>query len=413
VPDTKKTRLAIVGAGGIARGAHLRGLHALKAAGRDLCEVVAVCDTVAENANLAAERTKQLGLGDPRVYTSWEQMLRDGVADAVDICLPHGLHHVAGIAALEAGLHVFCEKPYTVSIKTGRALAEAADRAGKVLATGVCHRRMPGQRAVHWAINQAKLIGDPRLFFASYTQYRPPAAPTQLSAAARWRRDRVMGGGAGVIDSGFHFLDTIRYFFGEVERVYAELRSPTAGRDGILADRENTAVVTFSFKSGVVGTWSWSFAVPGHETRNIVLYGSEGSIEDTGYSDRFVIYHLFMGPGELRRHDGKYLSMSEMQRDMRQALGAEQVERLFPGGVTDHFGIELWDFLDAVQSGRKPEVDGWDGLRTLALVESIYESALTGQAIGTEDVLSGKVGQGWQGEIDAHWEEAARLLPAR
>ena len=411
--DTKKTRLAIVGSGGIARGAHLRGLHALKSAGRDLCEVVAVCDTSAENANLAAERTRQLGLGEPRVYSSWEQMLRDGIAEAVDICLPHGLHHVAGIAALEAGLHVFVEKPYTVTIKTGVALAEASYRAGKVLAVGTCHRRMPGQRAVHWAINEAKLIGDPRLFFASYTQYRPPQPETTLRPAARWRRDRAMGGGAGVIDSGFHFLDTIRYFFGDVERVYAELRSPTEGKQGILADREHTAVVTFSFASGVVGTWSWSFAVPGHETRNIVLYGSEGSIEDTGYSDRFAIYHLFMGPGELRRQDGTYLSMSDMQSRMRQAIGPERLESLFPGGVTDHFGIELWDFLDAIQTGRKPEVDGWDGLRTLALVESIYESALTGQAIGTEDVLSGKVGQEWQGEIDAHWEQAARLLPAR
>src|SRR5688500_16215471 len=143
MPDTKKTRLAIVGAGGIARGAHLRGLHALKTAGRDLCEVVAVCDTVAENANLSADRVRELGLGQPRVDESWEQMLRDGIADAVDICLPHGLHHVAGIAALEAGVHVFVEKPYTVTIKTGRQLAEASDRAGRVLAVGTCHRRMP------------------------------------------------------------------------------------------------------------------------------------------------------------------------------------------------------------------------------------------------------------------------------
>jgi predicted dehydrogenase len=401
LPD--QVRLAIVGCGNIARGAHLRGLHALKQAGRGQCEIVACCDALAENAEKAVERCRELGLGTPRAYGSWEQMLRDGVADAVDICLPHGLHHVAGIAALEAGRHVFVEKPYTVSIKTGRALAEAADRSGKVLATGVCHRRMPGQRAVHWAINEAKLIGDPRLFFASYTQFRPRPPEAQLSPAARWRRDRAMGGGAGVIDSGFHFLDTVRYFFGECEQVYAELRSPTAGREGILADREDTAVVTFTFANGVVGTWSWSFSVPGRETRNIVLYGAEGSIEDTGYSDRFVIYHLFMGPGELRRHDGLYLSMGEMQGRMRQALGPERLERIFPGGVTDHFGIELWDFLDAVQNGSRPEVDGWDGLRTLALVESIYESALTGRAIRTDEMLAGKVGEAWQAEIDAYW----------
>lgn len=365
---------------------------------------MAVCDTVDENLRLAVEKVEELGLGTPRRYTSWEHMLRDGVADAVDVCLPHGLHHVAGIAALQAGVDVFMEKPYTVSIRTGKALAEAADRAGKVLAVGVPHRRMPGQRAVHWALNDGNLIGTPRIFFSSYTQHRP--TPANLTPAMTWRRDRAMGGGAGVIDSGFHFLDTIRYFYGECEQVYAELRSPSEGRHGILNDREHTAVVTFSFASGMVGTWCWSFAVPGHETRNVVIYGDQGSIEDTYYSDRFMIYHMFMGPLELRRpSDGLYLSHSDLQREYRAALGPERLQRVYPNGVTDHFAIELWDFLDAIQTRRAPEVDGHDGLQTLGLVEAIYESSLTGSAIKIADIVSGTVGEVWQADIDRHWAE--------
>jgi len=84
---------------------------------------------------------------------------------------------------------------------------------------------MPGQRAVHWAINEGKLIGQPRMFFANYTYWRPPVAPAQLRAPMVWRRDRAMGGGAMVIDSGFHFLDTVRYFYGEPEQAYAQLRT--------------------------------------------------------------------------------------------------------------------------------------------------------------------------------------------
>jgi predicted dehydrogenase len=221
-----------------------------------------------------------------------------------------------------------------------------------------------------------------------------------------WRRDRAMGGGAGVIDSGFHFLDTIRYFYGECEQVYAELRSPSAGRNGILNDREHTAVVTFSFESGVVGTWCWSFAVPGHDTRNVVIYGDKGSIEDTYYSDRFMIYHMFMGPLELRRpSDGLYLSHSDLQREYRAALGPDRLQKIYPNGVTDHFAIELWDFLDAVLTRRAPEVDGHDGLRTLGLVEAIYESSLTGNAIKIDDIVEGKVGEVWQADIDRHWAE--------
>jgi predicted dehydrogenase len=274
---------------------------------------------------------------------------------------------------------------------------------------------MPGQRAVHWAINEARLLGEPRLFFANYTQFRPaPASSGAPPPAVSWRRDRMMGGGAGVIDSGFHFLDSVQYFFGECEQVYAELRAfaGAAGGGGagqrLVEQREDSAVITFRFKSGLAGTWCWSFQVPGKETRNIVFSGGDGSIEDTGYSDRFAIYHLFMNTGEYRGRDGSYLSLGELQGRMRRELGPERVQRLFPNGVTDHFATELWDFLDAVEHNRKPEVDGWGGLATTALVEAIYESAYSGQAVRVADVLAGQA-YGWQRDIDEYWE--ARPAP--
>jgi predicted dehydrogenase len=411
-----KIRLGIIGCGGIARGRHLTGLTLLKRAGLDLCEVTALCDTVEDNLDASAAYLEREHGARPARFTSWEECISKAPVDAVDICLPHGLHHVVGIAALEAGLHVVMEKPYTVTVKTGRQLAEAADRAKKVLATAVPHRRMPGQRAVWWALNEARLLGQPRLFFANYTLYRPPpsgpAAPVR--PAVSWRRDRMMGGGAGVIDSGFHFLDSIRYFFGDCEHVHAELRAYPS--DGEIASgprlvdvRETTAVVTFSFTNGVAGTWCWSSEVPGRETRNIIFYGSDGSVEDTGTSDRFSIYHLFMNGGELRGRDGTYLSMGELQGRMRRELGQERLQQLFPNGVTDHFAIELWDFLDAVQRGRPPEVDGWGGLATTAMVEAIYESAYSGHSVAVADVLSGAADYGWQRDMDAYWE--ARPAP--
>jgi predicted dehydrogenase len=247
------------------------------------------------------------------------------------------------------------------------------------------------------------------MFFADYTQWRPVTRGGPERPAVVWRRDRVMGGGAGIIDSGFHFLDTIQYFYGEPEQVYAELRAfgdgePLRGPD-IVVERENSAVVVITFKNGVVGTWCWSFAVPGRETRNCIIYGSEGSIEDTGYSDRFVVFHQFMNGGEFRGRDGTYLSMQELQARQRREIGPERVQQLFPNGITDHFAIELWDFLQAVEHGRKPEVDGWGGLATIGLVEAIYESAYSGKAVKVADALSGDAYYGWQRDIDAYWDE--------
>ncbi|MCL4499597.1 MAG: Gfo/Idh/MocA family oxidoreductase [Chloroflexi bacterium] len=405
-----KIRLGIIGCGGIARSRHITGMTMLKRAGLDNFDVTACCDISDEDVQAVAAHARQHQGANPQIYHDWEEMVCKAPIDAVDICLPHGLHHVVGISCLDAGLHVLMEKPYTVSMRTGRALAEAADRASKVLATAVPHRRMPGERAVHWALNEAKLIGDVRTFFQNYTQWRAPVAPTNLSPKMKWRYDRAMGGGAGVIDSGFHFLDSIRYFYGEPEQVYAEVRAyrdgqPTIARDGIADERENTVMALFTFKSGVVGTWCFSFAVAGTETRDCVISGSEGSIEDTNYSNRYVVFHQFMGGGELRRRDGLYLSMEELQSKHRQEIGPDRVQQLFPNGVTDHFAIEIWDFLDAIEKNRPPEVDGWGGLATLALVEAIYESSWSGRAIRIDDMLAGDAPTNWQREIDAHWDE--------
>ncbi len=396
-----KLRLALVGCGGVSQKRHLPAIARLKQAGLDVCRVVACCDVVAENAEGVAHACRQQGLGSPSTYTSWEKVLEERVADALDICLPHGLHHVVTVAALQAGMHVFVEKPLAVTVRAGRAMAQTAERTGRVLAVGVPYRRAPGQRAVHWAINKQRLLGDPRFFLSDYTYRRPE--PAKLTPAHLWRRDRLMSGGSIVIDSGSHFIDSVRYLFGECEQVYAELRASSPGRDAILHERENAGVVVLTFASGVVGTWCWSLDAPGHETRSIVFYGSEGSVEDTGYSDRMAFFKLFQGPCELRQRDGSYLGMEELQDKYRAALAPGALEVLFPHGVEEPFALELWDFFDAVLTNRAPEVDGWEGLRTLAVAEAVYESSLEGKAVAVKDILEGKAGTSWQTDIDDYW----------
>lgn len=405
-------RLGLIGCGGIARNRHLTAIEKLRQADRDRdVELVAVADNAAPNAAIAADWSAEHLGGRPAQYADYREMLAKERLDAVDICLPHGLHHVAGIDAFSAGCHVVLEKPYTVTVKTGQALIDAAERAGKVLALAVPMRRMPGQRAAAWAINDAKLIGEPRAFFCHDVRQRP--APTARPAAAQaegprpvrenWRADRVMSGGAMVVDSGFHFMDTIRLLFGEVDRVYAELRGfRPDGTNNVREGRENTAIVTYTFESGVVGSWSWSAGLVGQSASSLVIYGSDGSLADTGTHSMYAVYHLFMDGGELKQASGETISLDELKERYLASLSPAARERVYPGGVTDEFAIELHDFFEAVRSGGKPEVDGRDGLKTLALALAVYESGYTGEAVRVADILSGKR-HAYQDEIDAHW----------
>jgi len=404
-------RLAIIGTGGISRR-HVFSLADLKSRGLDGFAVTAVCDVNEEAAQrMAQELEEHFGLR-PTIYTDYQELLSKEQADGATLCLPHGLHHIVAIDCMEAGVHVLCEKPLGITVKAARKMAETADRTGCVLSTAVPYRRLPGQRTAHWIFNASKLIGEPLTFFHQYTRpprQRPRGQPIRPSLV--WRLDRLMSGGGPVMDSGFHYCDSMRYLLGDVERVYAEAREVGSGSPRTLPEgREDTVFVTLTFKGGAVGTWAWGLAAPGESLANVIFYGSEGSLRDTTDSP-YSIFHLFwrearsglVESGRLTRADGTELSLEEAEKMYLEALSEEEREFLFPHGVTDGFSYENWEFMEVVRGHREHlEVDGWEGLRSLAVCEAIYESALTGEVIRVDDIISGERGS-YQAPIDEHW----------
>ncbi len=172
-------RLALIGTGGIA-GHHIRSMAEIEARGLGGLRVCAVCDANADAAELAAHTLEEALGHRPAVYTDYEKLLSSEDLDGADLCLPHGMHHVIGNACMEAGLHVLCEKPLGITIAASRAMAETADRTGRILSTAVPKRREPSQRAVHWLFGESRLIGEPLAFFHHYA-----AAPRHRGFASR------------------------------------------------------------------------------------------------------------------------------------------------------------------------------------------------------------------------------------
>ncbi len=423
-------RLALIGCGRISRR-HVLAMKDLQERGRGDFVVSAVCDANEQAASERADMLEEL-LGErPNVYSTHHELLTEAQVDAADLCLPHGLHHGIAVDCMEAGLHVLCEKPLGVTIKACRLMIDAAEKTGRVLSTAAPHRRQPGQRTAKWILDESGLLGTPLSFFhllrssaviegapsqasgrtnpAQLWGQQPEGSSEPLPEHKRWRRDRLMSGGGPVLDSGFHYCDSLRYLFGEVDKVYAVLRSMKSGAPEQIGDApEDTALITFSFKNGVTGSWSWSFAAPGEEAYDVTFCGSRGSLRDTT-AGPFSIFHLFeRTPGKLETarlecSDGSVYNMEEMEKMHRTSLSKEEDEFLYPGGTTDGFSIEIWEFLEVLRGNRPaPEIDGWEGMRSLALGDAIYESGLTGEVISVDDVLSGKR-SAFQDPIDEHW----------
>ncbi|MEO5919808.1 MAG: Gfo/Idh/MocA family oxidoreductase, partial [Pseudolysinimonas sp.] len=117
-------RIGVLGAARITRDALIRPASEV-----DDVEVVAIA---ARDADRAAEAARKHGI--PNVHDSYQALLADESIDAVYIPLPNGLHGRWTVAAIEAGKHVLCEKPFTANADEARAVAKVADASGLVVA---------------------------------------------------------------------------------------------------------------------------------------------------------------------------------------------------------------------------------------------------------------------------------------
>ena len=403
-------RLALIGCGGISQR-HVAGYGTIKSKEPGLFDLVAVCDADRARAEAAADEATKWQSERPRVFTEVEHALKEGGAEAADVCTPHFLHHTVGIAAMEAGLHVQIEKPIGVSLRATRQLIEASKRTGKTLATAENIRRMPGPRTAHWLLHERGLLGKPSAFYS--IRVRPPGpqggaqvAPAPLGTKSEvpwvWRRELALSGGGPVIDSGAHFCDTIRYLYGDAESCYGRVQqlSPRVMQhDGktVPVETEDTFIATINFKSGATGTWSVSMALPGHAFSSVAYYGTHGAVVEPN--------DAFHGPriqSEVVMLDGTTTPLKQHYDEYLQELGEAGRQRVFPHGIEDGFALEIYDFLTAIRDGRPPEIDAEEGLRAKAIALAIYESSVTGQQVRVDDVLSGKARE-YQRPIDERW----------
>jgi predicted dehydrogenase len=395
----KKVNLAIVGCGGIA-GAHLRGYKELLEKGEDRFRIVAAVDSDKIRAQNFADQTRAITGTEVNVYKTIDQLLNhEKDLQGADICGPHGLHHVMACELMAGGVNILCEKPIGITVKATKKIIAASKRYKKIAATAEQCRRSIGQRTIHWAFNKSGLLGDPRIWMAASASWQDPAAIPDW----HWRVDRKMGGCGMIMDSGAHWVDTMRYWFGEIDSVYArveqlEKRPHRKGARLVNDAREDFWTSIFNFKSGVIGTWSWTISAPGKGFVQLSLTGSKGTIVDTD------IFHPAANHarGECQLVDGTSYSMSNLQQKFLAGLSSKQKDRLFPYGVTGGMPLELWDFIDALSKGRNVEIDAEEGLRSKAISEAIYESGKSKQVVKIADVLSGKV-NGYQRDVDRSW----------
>jgi predicted dehydrogenase len=246
----------------------LTHVRALRNAGFD---VVAL---VGRDPDKTAARAERFGV--PRAATALDAVLDE--VDAVTIATPPRTHCELTLAAVEAGKHVVCEKPFATDEREARTMRDAAQAAGVVHLLGTEFRFAPGQALLRRVVRDGE-IGDPRL--ATFLLHIPFLADA-ADGVPDWWRDAAEGGGwLGAQAS--HVVDQVRSTVGEFARVSASL--PHIAEHGWSA--EDAYVVHFELVEGTVGLMQSAASDRGPMLFATRIAGTRGTVWSEG--DRVLV----------------------------------------------------------------------------------------------------------------------------
>jgi predicted dehydrogenase len=237
-------------------------------------EIVALVSGRMERAQSVAQQ-----LGIPHAFEDYRAML-DGVeVDLVSVAAPPHLHYEMVMECVRRGKHVICEKPFAIHLGQAREMLQAAERAGVVHALNHEFRYFRGrtgfkQRVDEGFLGEARLI---RIVWRSDSRANPEQVPLD------WWFQRERGGGIlGAI--GSHYIDSLRWWFGEITGVAAQLdafvkqrRLPDgSGWGEVTADDTSTLLFQVG-RHAAQATLSLT-AVAGVRGSRVEAYGSAGSL---------------------------------------------------------------------------------------------------------------------------------------
>lgn len=329
----KKTRIAIIGCGGMARSHASRFDKVL-----DQLEVTAAVDIVRERAQAVAD----LFPGEVHVAEDYREIL--AYVDAVILVLPHHLHHPVAIECLNAGKHVLVEKPLANSDQECREMIETAERNQRVLMVAYCMRFHPLVLEMKRLIDE-KVYGEVfqlSIWTEQFTRYEE----------GHWAHSVSTVGGGQLFSHGCHYVDLMLWMLGK------PLRGAHVGTNHGTPwmEREGTSSVVLEFEGGVVGYHGGTWGARGSRLRYAFHAHCTGGMIEADISGGKLIAHTRAEDHE----PGKpAVQSSEVLLDIPHAKPTEQ---------------EMVHFLHCVRTGEKPLTDPQTSLEGLRVIWELYDA---------------------------------------
>ncbi len=344
--DKEKLKVAIVGAGNIARTVHIPAYN--KAGLR----VAALTDINLEGAEKLAQEA-----GIAYYNTDFTEMLQVVKPDIVSVCVPNKFHYPMVMEALAAGCHVFCEKPPALDYEQAAEMAALAEKSNLVLAYNFCHRFRSEAEVMRQMVAEQELG----------TVYHGKIEAIRRRAIPGWGvfTNKDLQGGGALIDLGIHMLDLALWTMNFPTPAYvAASMSDRIGRKG---------------GQGVFGSWEGE--------KFSVEDGLFGHIQFTDGSSLSLTttFALHLGQKETTRMNLElYGDKAGIGLAPFQLFTSEDGTSLDKGihvPAKDFSLAGVLDFIGAVLDGHKPIAGSESVLLTQKIIDALYKSASTNSPV--------------------------------
>lgn len=355
----KKLKIGIVGCGGIANNKHLPALSKLK----DKIELFAFCDIIVERAEKAA---KDFGDENAKVFSDYKELLKEDL-DIVHVCTPNRSHAEISIAALEAGNHVMCEKPMAKTSEDAIKMVEAAKKTGKKLTIGYQNRFRPDSLYLKKSVERGDL-GD--IYFAKAHAIRRRAVPTWGVFLNEYEQ-----GGGPLIDIGTHALDLTLWMMDNYKP-----KMVVGSVFKKLGDQKETGNAWGDWSPNEYTVEDSAFGFVTMENGATIILESSWALNTLDIGEAKTTLCGTLAGADMR--EGLRINKADLGKlvTVKPSLDAAGVD-FFDGSAAEPQDVEAKLWIDSILNDTEPTVKPEQALVVTQILEAIYKSAKTQQAV--------------------------------
>ena len=360
----KRIRIGMIGTGQIAQS-HMTTYAKMT----DTVEMVACADINEAAARKSADEYKI-----PNVYTDFHEMLKRDDIDAVDVCLHNNFHLPAAVAGLEAGKHVYCEKPIAGSYHDGLAMLQTAEKLKKKLHIQIFSLYTDETRAAKNLIDAGEL-GE--VFHARSTGFRRRGRPFVDGYGTQTFVQKRNSAGGALYDMGVYHISQLLYLLGnpKVERItgktYQKTDMDPARRESSGYDVEELGLgfVRFAGDLSLDIIEAWAIHMDNFEGSSIV--GSKGGVRLTPF--------------------GFFKSYGDLDITSSANLGSAAARWHTVNGEGGNYSNSQAHWIAALQGKVELIPSAQIALNTMLISEGIYLSERLGHEVSAEEVKAASV----------------------